>query len=50
LLSNAAKAHQLFGYPSVTAGEVIDWAADWIADKKPLLNKPTHFDTRDGKF
>jgi hypothetical protein len=50
LLNNAAKAHQLFGYPSVTAGEVIDWSAEWIAAKKPLLNKPTHFEARDGKF
>jgi nucleoside-diphosphate-sugar epimerase len=50
LLNNAAKAHQLFGYPSVTPGEIIDWSAEWIADKKPLLNKPTHFETRDGKF
>jgi len=50
LLNNAAKSHQLFGYPSVTAGEVIDWSAEWIGAKKPLLNKPTHFETRDGKF
>jgi len=50
LLNNAAKAHQLFGYPSVTAGEVIDWSAEWIAAKKPLLNRPTHFESRDGKF
>jgi nucleoside-diphosphate-sugar epimerase len=50
LLNNAAKAHQLFGYPSVTAREVIDWSAEWIGNKKPLLNKRTHFETRDGKF
>ena len=50
LLNNAAKAHQLFGYPSVTPGEAIDWSAEWIAAKKPLLNKPTHFETRDGRF
>ena len=50
LLNSATKAHQLFGYPSVTPGEVIDWSAEWIAAKKPLLNKPTHFERRDGKF
>ena len=50
LLSNAARAHQLFGYPAVTTGEMIDWTADWISRGGALLNKPTHFQTRDGKF
>jgi nucleoside-diphosphate-sugar epimerase len=50
LLSNAAKAHRLFGYPSVTAGQMIDWIASWIAGGGATLNKPTHFQVRDGKF
>jgi dTDP-4-dehydrorhamnose reductase len=50
LLSNAAKAHHLFGCPAVTAAEVIEWVADWIRNSGPTLNKPTHFATRDGKF
>jgi dTDP-4-dehydrorhamnose reductase len=50
LLSNAAKAHHLFGCPAVTAAEVIAWVADWIRNSGPTLNKPTHFATRDGKF
>jgi len=50
LLSNASKAHQLFGCPTVTAGQAIDWVADWISHGGPLLNKPTHFATRDGQF
>jgi hypothetical protein len=50
LLSNAAKAHQLFGYPSVTVAEMMDWVASWIAGGGPLLNKPTHFQVRDGRF
>jgi nucleoside-diphosphate-sugar epimerase len=50
LTSNASKAHQLFGYPSVTPSDVIDWTADWIDRGAPTLNKPTHFQTRDGKF
>ena len=50
LLSNAAKAHQLFGYPAVTPDEIIDWTADWIARGGPTLNKPTHFQRMDGKF
>jgi nucleoside-diphosphate-sugar epimerase len=50
LLSNAAHAHQLFGYPTVSAAELIDWVASWVAGGGSLLNKPTHFQVRDGKF
>ena len=50
LLSNAAQAHQMFGYPSVTTAQMIDWTAAWILSGGPRLNKPTHFEVRDGKF
>jgi hypothetical protein len=50
LWSNAAKAHHLFGYPAVTVSEMIDWTAAWISAGGPRLNKPTHFQVRDGKF
>lgn len=50
LISNASKMHQLFGYPTVAPNDVIDWTADWIARGGTTLNKPTHFQTRDGKF
>jgi len=50
LLNNARKCHQLFGYPAVTVGEMMDWIAEWIAQGGASSNKPTHFQTRDGKF
>jgi nucleoside-diphosphate-sugar epimerase len=50
LLSNAAKAIQLFGRPAVTVSEMIDWTAAWISSGGARLNKPTHFEVRDGKF
>jgi nucleoside-diphosphate-sugar epimerase len=50
LLNNAAKSHRLFGYPTVTPEEMMEWVAHWIANGKPMLGKPTHFQTRDGKF
>jgi nucleoside-diphosphate-sugar epimerase len=50
LLSNAARAHEMFGYPSVTTTQMIDWTAAWISSRGPRLNKPTHFEVRDGKF
>jgi nucleoside-diphosphate-sugar epimerase len=50
LLSNATKAHQLLGCPTVTPCEMMDWIANWIKRGGVMLNKPTHFQTRDGKF
>jgi nucleoside-diphosphate-sugar epimerase len=50
LLSNAAKAIQLFGRPAVTVSEMIGWTAAWISSGGACLNKPTHFEVRDGKF
>ena len=50
LLSNAGKATGLFGNPSVTPDEMIEWIAEWILHGGAMLNRPTHFQTRDGKF
>jgi hypothetical protein len=50
LLSNAAKAHQHFGYPRVTAEDLIDWTAGWVESGGSTLKKPTHFQVRDGRF
>jgi nucleoside-diphosphate-sugar epimerase len=50
LLSNAARCTELFGYPRVALGQMIDWIAAWIGAGGPTHGKPTHFETRDGKF
>jgi hypothetical protein len=50
LLSNASESFHLFGRPKVTAESMIAWIADWIAHEGRLLNKPTHFEVRDGKY
>jgi nucleoside-diphosphate-sugar epimerase len=50
LLNNAARCHRLFGYPSVTVEQMVEMVADWIGLGGATLNKPTHFETRDGKF
>lgn len=50
LLSDASKAHSLWGHPSVTPTEMIQWTADWIKQVGVTWNKPTHFHTRDGRF
>ena len=50
LLSNAARAQRLFGYPTVSLEQMIEWIAHWVRQGGSLLNKPTHVETRDGKF
>src|SRR5690606_34900624 len=50
LLSNASLAHQLFGYPRVTLRQMIDLTAAWVQQGGKTLNKPTHFQEREGKF
>ena len=50
LLSNASESHNIFGPPQVTAGQLMDWVANWIMSSGRLLNKPTHFEARDGKY
>jgi hypothetical protein len=50
LLSNAAQAQRLFGYPRVGLQQLIAWTAAWVQAGGATLNKPTHFETRDGRF
>ena len=50
LLSNVNKARGLFGSPTLRPTEIVEWIASWIRDGGAVLNKPTHFQTRDGKF
>jgi nucleoside-diphosphate-sugar epimerase len=49
-LNNAALSNRLFGYPRVPVQQVIAWAAEWVKRGGASLGKPTHFETRDGKF
>lgn len=50
LLNNAAQAHSLFGYPRISLEQMINWTAAWVQAGGATLNKPTHFETRDGRF
>jgi len=49
-LNNASKSHQLWGQPSISEDELIEWVADWLLSGGPTLHKPTRFEVRDGKY
>jgi len=50
LLSNGEEAYRVFGKPRIGAKQVISWVADWVKRGGETLDKPTHFEARDGKF
>ncbi len=50
LLSNAGQAFSLFGQPRVSADQLVAWVAAWLRQAGPTLDKPTHFEARDGRF
>lgn len=49
-LNNAGDSFRLFGYPQVTVDQMVQWTAAWLSHGGATLGKPTHFETRDGKF
>lgn len=50
LLNNSSQAHRLFGYPTVTLLQMVEWVADWLKEGGATHGKPSHFQVRSGKF
>jgi nucleoside-diphosphate-sugar epimerase len=50
LLNDASLCNRMLGTPPVSVDEMIHMVADWIRSGGETLNKPTHFEVRDGKF
>jgi nucleoside-diphosphate-sugar epimerase len=50
LLSNGARGWDVLGKPRVDAARLLSWTADWVRRGGASLNKPTHFESRTGRF
>jgi len=50
LLSNTARAQELFGPTAVTTATLIEWVADWVARGGRMLGKATHYEERGGRY
>lgn len=50
LLSNATESYRQFGPPKVSLNQMMEVLAGWIEAGGKTLNKPTHFQEREGKF
>jgi len=49
-LVDIGEAQRVFGPPAVPLPTMLDWTADWVARDMASLNKPTHYEARDGKY
>ncbi len=50
LLSHATRGHERLGRPRVDVARVLAWTADWVQRGGESLGKPTHFESRAGRF
>ncbi|WP_026876007.1 NAD-dependent epimerase/dehydratase family protein [Jiangella gansuensis] len=50
LLADAARCHDLFGYPGRSPDELVRDVAEWLLSGGAVLDKPTKFQVRDGRF
>lgn len=50
LLNNASMALKRYGAERVSIPTLMKWITHWVQQGGPTLNKPTHFESRDGKF
>ncbi|MEA4889563.1 MAG: NAD(P)-dependent oxidoreductase [Clostridiaceae bacterium] len=47
---DSSRAMETFGYPAVSSARLIRWQAEWLLAGGRTLDKPTHFEERQGKF
>lgn len=50
LLSDASLAAEQFGPPALPLEQLIEWVAAWVSRGGRMLDKPTHFESRSGKY
>ena len=49
-INNAARMVKEFGPPRVPLQKLIEWNADWLSRGMSTINKPTHYEVRDGQY
>jgi nucleoside-diphosphate-sugar epimerase len=49
-LNDASQSYALFGRPVVDTDTLINWTITWLQQGGETLNKPTHFEVRDGAY
>ena len=49
-VANSQKTMHTFGYPQIDLDTMLKWQAEWILAGGRSLNKPTHYEVRDGQY
>lgn len=49
-LANAAECFRLFGYPKVTLLQMMELIVEWLNQNRKIVDKPTHYSERKGKY
>ncbi|MBA4064814.1 MAG: epimerase [Isosphaera sp.] len=49
-LSDAGRMNAELGPPRVPLPRMVEWTADWVANGRGSLGKPTHYEVRDGRY
>lgn len=50
IIGNAARICAALGEPTTPLDRMLRWIADWVRSDGRSLGRPTHFETRDGKY
>ncbi len=50
LLSDTGRLDRELGHPPTSLDTLIRWTANWVRNGGRHLNKPTHFEVRDGRY
>ena len=50
LICNTARLNGLLGSPATPLDSILRWTAEWVSRGRKSLDKPTHFETRDGAY
>ena len=49
-LWDAQMSYEWFGPPLISVPQMLVWISDWLRQGGETLNRPTHFEVRDGKY
>ena len=50
LIANTSVLNETLPYSALPLDTLLDWTVSWVQSGRPLLNRPTKYEVRDGRF